>query len=189
MRPPGIVEPPWREKGFETVIDKRWISGAFDRVIVTRDRDGRALKAVIIDFKSDEIPRDTTIGDYAEHYRPQMEHYRDALLTIIDLDPAKIVLKLSIPATGNSYTNFVSILRNIRGTGHLFTQGLPKVCYSVLILCNMRVLRKSQSTPCIPYSWRKFQDRGTPPDSCRILLVPCLRRDSLRSAFFNTLYI
>ncbi len=45
----------WRERAFEVVIDGTWITGVFDRVVVTRDVAGRATAATVIDFKTDRV--------------------------------------------------------------------------------------------------------------------------------------
>ena len=60
-RPPGNVNL-WREKRFEVVIGNRWVSGAFDRVVVSRDQNGKALEATVLDFKSDEVADERISG-------------------------------------------------------------------------------------------------------------------------------
>ena len=101
-KPPGNVRL-WREKPFEIIADRRWISGVFDRVVVQYAQDGRALRATIFDFKSDVIQNSTEMTELAEHYRPQMEHYRIALSRILAMDPAGIALKLLFLRFGKAY--------------------------------------------------------------------------------------
>ena len=101
-RPPGNVTL-WQEKRFEIVIDKRWLSGVFDRVVVLHDQNGKAQRATVLDFKSDELPNDAAMTELAEHYRPQMELYRSALSRILGLDPVKIALKLLFVRLGKHY--------------------------------------------------------------------------------------
>jgi len=92
-RPPGNVSL-WREKRFEIVIGNRWVSGAFDRVVVSRNGSGKALRATVLDFKSDEVPDEATAADLAKQYRPQMELYRSALSHIVGLGVARVGLML-----------------------------------------------------------------------------------------------
>ncbi|HEX2862017.1 MAG TPA: UvrD-helicase domain-containing protein, partial [Lacunisphaera sp.] len=45
----------WRERAFETVIEGVWVTGIFDRVVVSLDENGRSLSATIYDFKTDLV--------------------------------------------------------------------------------------------------------------------------------------
>lgn len=98
-RPSGNVTL-WREKRFEIVIDNRWVSGAFDRVVVLRDQSGKPLRATVLDFKSDEAPDDAAAKVLAGQYRPQMETYRSVLSRMVGLDSAKVVLRLVFVCSG-----------------------------------------------------------------------------------------
>lgn len=77
-RPKGAADL-WREKRFEAVVDNRWISGTFDRVVVSKDRSGKPAGAAVIDFKTDEVAREAGLDEMARQYRPQMEAYRSAV--------------------------------------------------------------------------------------------------------------
>ena len=92
-RPPGNVFL-WREKRFEIVIGNRWVSGAFDRVVVLRDQKGKALGATVLDFKSDEVPDDAAVKALTTQYRSQMESYRSALSRMLGLGVAKVDSRL-----------------------------------------------------------------------------------------------
>lgn len=70
-RPPGNVTL-WREQAFDIMLDGRWISGVFDRVVLT---DGHAE---IIDFK-------TGGKDLAASYGEQMALYRRSLAILTGL--------------------------------------------------------------------------------------------------------
>lgn len=99
-RPAGNVDL-WREKSFEIILDEQWISGVFDRVVISRDASGRPAGAVILDFKSDRgLATEERIRDRAERYRPQMELYRRALSGILGLAEDRIALELlfTVPA-------------------------------------------------------------------------------------------
>jgi ATP-dependent helicase/nuclease subunit A len=98
-RPPGRVDL-WREKRFEVVAGNRWVSGAFDRVVVSRDDGGKPLRATIIDFKSDEVSDDASLAELARQYRPQMEAYRGALSRMLGLAQAKVSLRLVFVQAG-----------------------------------------------------------------------------------------
>jgi len=98
-KPPGNVSL-WREKRFEVVVGNRWVSGAFDRVVVSRDQDGKALAATVFDFKSDEVADDASLAELARQYRPQMEAYRGALSRMLGLQPAKVALRLVFAQAG-----------------------------------------------------------------------------------------
>ncbi len=92
-RPPVEVDL-WRERRFEVVARGRWISGSFDRVVISRGPDGRPMEATVIDFKSDEVGGEAAIEEAARLYRPQMEAYRTALSRMLGLPPARVTLKL-----------------------------------------------------------------------------------------------
>jgi ATP-dependent exoDNAse (exonuclease V) beta subunit len=92
-KPPGTVEL-WREKRFEIVIADEWISGAFDRVVIRRDRDGQARRAEIVDFKSDRIAGEAEMARAADHHAGQITLYGRVLCRILGLAPADIALRL-----------------------------------------------------------------------------------------------
>jgi ATP-dependent helicase/nuclease subunit A len=98
-RPAGNVEL-WRERRFEIVIGRRWVSGAFDRVVVLRDHKGKAQGATVLDFKSDEIADDAALAELARQYKPQMEAYRSALSRMLRMVQSKVALKLAFVRSG-----------------------------------------------------------------------------------------
>jgi len=98
-RPEGKVEL-WRERRFQVVLDNRWVTGMFDRVVVVRDAGSRPVAATIIDFKSDELPPNTTLAGHAERYRPQLSLYAAALSHMLQLDPSRIELRLAFTRLG-----------------------------------------------------------------------------------------
>lgn len=77
----------WRERAFEVVLDGAWITGVFDRVIVERAPDGRATRALVIDFKTDKV-EERGIARAAERHAPQLTLYRRvaAVLTGLKMD-------------------------------------------------------------------------------------------------------
>jgi len=76
----------WREQRFDLVLEGRWVSGCFDRVVIYRDAHGRPTHADLIDFKTDQGSRDQLIASY----RSQMEIYRRALSLLSNLPQEKI---------------------------------------------------------------------------------------------------
>lgn len=70
----------WRERAFEAVIAGVWITGVFDRVVVERDANGKALRAAVYDFKTDE-----RIDGAAERHARQLELYRAAAAQLTGL--------------------------------------------------------------------------------------------------------
>lgn len=90
----------WREKGFEIVLDDRWVSGKFDRVVVMRDEEGRPVRATIYDYKSDDVTDRGDLAAMAERYRPQMALYRAALSRMCALAAGKIALRLVFVPAG-----------------------------------------------------------------------------------------
>ncbi len=84
-RPAGRVEL-WRERSFEMVLDARWVSGQFDRVLIQRDAAGHARAASILDYKSNRIPDEpAACARKVDEYRPQLDIYRRALARILDM--------------------------------------------------------------------------------------------------------
>lgn len=102
-RPEGVVSL-WREKHFEIVLEDQWITGVFDRVVVTYDRGGKPLQATILDFKSNEIADETELAKTAEYYRPQLLLYGRALSRMLRIDPSQFKLQLLFTCSGKVYT-------------------------------------------------------------------------------------
>jgi ATP-dependent exoDNAse (exonuclease V) beta subunit len=73
----------WRERAFEVVLDGRWVTGVFDRVVIDRDATGVARGATVFDFKTDAAP------DAARH-AGQMGLYRRAAARLLGL-PEEVV--------------------------------------------------------------------------------------------------
>jgi ATP-dependent helicase/nuclease subunit A len=101
-RPPGDVEL-WRERHFEIVIGDNWITGIFDRVVLTRGVDGKTQNAVILDFKSNDIPSEMSLSEIAERYRSQLSLYGKALSRMLHIDYSQIRLILLFTKPGRIY--------------------------------------------------------------------------------------
>ena len=90
---PSIPHSLWREKAFDVLIDGKWISGVFDRVIIYRNSAGEPLHAAIYDFKTNE-------GEISLTYARQMNLYRKSLGRLISLPAEKITSSLIAVRTG-----------------------------------------------------------------------------------------
>ena len=102
-RPKGQVDL-WREKRFEIVLEKgEWVSGAFDRVAILRDGEGRVAGATIFDYKSNRVETDSQIRKTAEGYRPQLSLYGRALSRILAIPRSAITLSLLFTRPGRVF--------------------------------------------------------------------------------------
>ncbi len=57
----------WRERAFEIVLDGAWVTGVFDRVVIERDPQGRAVRATVFDFKTDRVAGGDNATAVARH--------------------------------------------------------------------------------------------------------------------------
>jgi ATP-dependent helicase/nuclease subunit A len=90
----------WREKSFDAILHGQWVSGVFDRVIIVRDQNGIILKATIQDFKSDNQTDESALAARIMFYGPQLSIYKQALATILKIDPAQIIGELIFTQPG-----------------------------------------------------------------------------------------
>lgn len=87
---PGVHAEVWRERAFEVVLDGKWVSGKFDRVVVERDEGTRPVRAAVYDFKTDQCPPDSDFVRLARRHARQLAIYRRAVCALTGLDPAAI---------------------------------------------------------------------------------------------------
>lgn len=78
----------WRERSFDMIHEGNWVSGTFDRVIVTRD------SARLIDFKTDDISAEGALEDKLKGYAPQIALYRLAIAQLTGLPLEKVSCEL-----------------------------------------------------------------------------------------------
>ena len=80
------------------------LSGAFDRVVVTRDANGKPVAAHLIDFKTDTVPEGDTEAatQKAADYAGQISVYRRALTRLLGLGPDQITAELLFVNAGVS---------------------------------------------------------------------------------------
>ena len=74
----------WREKRFEILLDREWLSGTFDRAVIEPDR------ATILDFKTDKVETGEAFNARVDSYRPQLHTYREVLSRMTGLPPQSI---------------------------------------------------------------------------------------------------
>ncbi|MEI6861269.1 MAG: 3'-5' exonuclease, partial [Verrucomicrobiota bacterium] len=82
----------WRERAFEAVLDGAWVTGVFDRVVITRDTADQVTGATVFDFKTDAVP------DAARH-AGQMGLYRGAAALLLGLPETAVRAELVFTAT------------------------------------------------------------------------------------------
>jgi len=98
-RPSGRCEI-WREQPFEILLEGKWISGVFDRVVISMDNDGKPESAAIIDYKTNRIDLPEKLDEWTEHYRTQLDTYRKAIVRLVRLLPEKIQMFLVFTDAG-----------------------------------------------------------------------------------------
>jgi ATP-dependent helicase/nuclease subunit A len=83
----------WRERAFEIVLDEAWVTGVFDRVVIWRDANGRAERAVVYDFKTDRGSK-ADLGRALERHRGQLLLYRRSVAVLTGLPLAAVEAQL-----------------------------------------------------------------------------------------------
>lgn len=74
----------WREQPFALLLDGSFVSGVFDRVVITREGE-KPVHAELIDYKT---------GALSPIYVEQIKIYRQALCSMLGLQPAHVAAKL-----------------------------------------------------------------------------------------------
>jgi ATP-dependent helicase/nuclease subunit A len=92
----------WCERHFDMLLNREWITGTFDRVVVDRDAKGRATSATILDFKTDVVADNAALQARAEGYAPQLKLYAKAVHRLTGLPPGKV-------RTGLVFTTLVKL--------------------------------------------------------------------------------
>jgi hypothetical protein len=82
-----------RERPFARMIGDRVQQGFIDRLVVESDERGAATSAEVIDFKTDDVNADG-LAAHAEHYRGQLETYRDVVTRLTKLTPERVDMTL-----------------------------------------------------------------------------------------------
>jgi ATP-dependent helicase/nuclease subunit A len=91
----------WRERSFEIILNKRWVSGIFDRVVFRGT--GKNVSAEIMDFKTNRMYKTESTDDFhsriTETYKSQMELYREALEHLSGIPAERITTSLLLTET------------------------------------------------------------------------------------------
>ena len=61
---------------------------------------GAPIAADILDYKTDAVHDAAHLDELVEHYRPQLDAYRDGLSQMLRLDASRIRCRLLMLATG-----------------------------------------------------------------------------------------
>jgi len=80
----------WRETPFDLLLDGQWVSGIFDRVVVSRSPEGRAVAARVLDFKTDRVGEQ----ELQARYSSQLQTYRRAAATLLGLPDENVEAEL-----------------------------------------------------------------------------------------------
>ena len=81
----------WRERRFRRPVGDALQSGSFDRVVLWLEGE-TVVRAEVLDFKTSKP--DADLEQRREHYRPQLEAYREAVAAITQLPPARVTASL-----------------------------------------------------------------------------------------------
>ncbi|HEX2100337.1 MAG TPA: UvrD-helicase domain-containing protein [Candidatus Synoicihabitans sp.] len=98
---PGGDAEVWRERSFEVVLEGTWLTGVFDRVVIARGPDGRAVRATIYDFKTDRVDVEAAA---AVRHRAQLESYRQAVARLVGLPLAAVAAEVIFTARRSRVT-------------------------------------------------------------------------------------
>jgi ATP-dependent exoDNAse (exonuclease V) beta subunit len=66
------------------------VTGIFDRVVVERDESGRAVRATILDFKTDRVSGASELAAAVMRHSGQLNLYRRVVVVLAGLAPAKV---------------------------------------------------------------------------------------------------
>jgi ATP-dependent exoDNAse (exonuclease V) beta subunit len=80
----------WRERPFDLMLNGEWVSGVFDRVMLTRGKDGNVQDAWVIDFKTDDVSTPDALAAKIEGYLPQLDLYRQTLSRLAGIPARRI---------------------------------------------------------------------------------------------------
>ncbi|MBN2452572.1 MAG: UvrD-helicase domain-containing protein [Lentisphaeria bacterium] len=98
-RPAGRVAL-WRERSFEVLLDGEWVSGTFDRVVLTSDEAGRAESVRVLDFKTDRVAGAEEIEGAVGTYRSQLGLYCRVLRLLTGVEAMSIEGSLAFTHCG-----------------------------------------------------------------------------------------
>ena len=80
----------WRERAFEMVLDRAWVTGVFDRVVVERDAAGAATRAVVIDYKTDRVGTAAELAAAVARHAGQLNLYRRVVAVLAEVPVGRV---------------------------------------------------------------------------------------------------
>jgi len=94
----------WLERPFDVVLKdgsgaSALVSGCFDRVQIFRNGSGGVSRARVIDYKSNQTDA-AGVPRLVEHYRGQLETYRNALAALLGISPNLIDCRIVFTRVG-----------------------------------------------------------------------------------------
>lgn len=99
-QPAGSVNV-WRERAFEIVLDGTWLTGIFDRVVVSCDASGRPVRAVVYDFKTDRGVSGRE-ADAALRHTSQLTLYRRVVAVLTGLPLSAVAAEVIFTESGRA---------------------------------------------------------------------------------------
>lgn len=103
-KPAAVQVEVWRERAFEIVLAGAWVTGVFDRVVVEFDGSGRAVRAVVYDFKTDREAGDSGRARAIARHESQIELYRRVVAVLAGLPVADVRAELVFTETARKVT-------------------------------------------------------------------------------------
>jgi ATP-dependent exoDNAse (exonuclease V) beta subunit len=97
---PGASLDLWRERPILVRLDQQLLQGVIDRAVIHRDSAGKAVGVDLLDFKTDRVRDDDDAQRLADHYRPQLRAYREALQTMLHLPREAVQVSLLMVEAG-----------------------------------------------------------------------------------------
>jgi ATP-dependent exoDNAse (exonuclease V) beta subunit len=94
----------WRERAFDILMDGRWVTGTFDRVVVCGDAWGTPTQVTVLDFKSDRVDGEAGVARAVAQYSAQVGLYRQALAQAFAVDSARVMAQLLFTVPGRCVT-------------------------------------------------------------------------------------
>ena len=89
----------WRERAFEIVLEGKWVTGVFDRVVIERAASGRAIRATVFDFKTDRVADDAGVEAVLARHEAQLNLYRRAAAVFVNLGDEQVACELVLTRT------------------------------------------------------------------------------------------
>ena len=84
----------WIEQPFDLILQGSHLSGIFDRVHITLNKEGHPRSAILYDFKSDQVEKGRDIAEITAGYHSQMHFYVQALTSLLGLERKQISSQL-----------------------------------------------------------------------------------------------